>query len=45
MNVVLNMNQIVACLKNQKKNGKKPENPGFKNYGIFWLFFGDFIFK
>ena len=28
-----------------EKNGKKPENPGYNNYGIFGPFYGDFIFK
>ena len=27
------------------KNPKKPENPGYNNYGIFWQFYGDFRFK
>ena len=27
------------------KNPKKPENPGYNNYGIFLQFYGDFRFK
>ena len=33
----------MRCIRLRKS--EKPENPGFNNYGIFWLFYGDFIFK